>query len=52
MKKVVIYVVVDTETNMALRAFDSVEKANDYSDDQYIMGQDTIVSETWYYFGD
>lgn len=53
MKKLRFYVVVDTETNKALRAYESEEKANDFADDLYEMDrQDTLVSEVWAYLED
>lgn len=53
MKKVKIFVVVDTETNRALRAYEFEEKANDFADDLYEMDrQDTLVSEVWAYLED
>ena len=48
MKKVWVYVVVDTETGRALRAYEAEEKANDFADDLYgSEGRDTLVTPVW-----
>ena len=44
MKKV-IYVVVDWETRRVVKAFDEMEKAEDFGDDLYLNeGRDNLVS--------
>ena len=53
MKKVRIFVVVDTETSKALRAYEDEERANDFQDDLYALNeQDTLISEVWAYLDD
>lgn len=45
MKKV-IWAVVDWETRRAVKAFTDEEKANDFSDDLYLLkGRDNLVTE-------
>lgn len=45
MKRLRIYVVVDTETNKALAAFRSEEEAMDWEDEHWVATQrDTLIS--------